>query len=83
MVNNISLGGAGLSNMQVESNSIPAESFRLLLRVDAPSLPDWQAHCQVVRLRVNGEITAGVQFVQMTQDCRNKILAFSSAHANA
>jgi hypothetical protein len=80
VVENISLGGAGLSKVQVDSNSLPAEPFRMLLRIDTPPLPDWQAHCQVVRLRVNGQVTAGVQFVEMTQDCRNKILAFERAY---
>lgn len=76
IVDNISLGGAGLSNVKVDSNSLPAESFRMLLQINTPLLPDWQAHCQVVRLKVNGQVTAGVQFTSMTQDCRDKILAF-------
>lgn len=76
MVDNISVGGAGLSQMKLDSNSLPAESFRMLLRIDAPLLPDWQAHCQVVRLKVNGEVTAGVQFVQMPPKCRETIESF-------
>lgn len=80
-VDNISLGGAGLSNMKVDSNSLPAESFRMLLRINAPILPDWQAHCQVVRLKVNGQVTAGVQFTNMTQDCRDRLQAFEHAYA--
>ena len=81
IVDNISLGGAGLSNMKLDSNSLPAESFRMLLRIDAPLLPDWQAQCQVVRLIVNGQITAGVQFTNMTQDCRSRLQAFEHAYA--
>jgi hypothetical protein len=75
-VDNISLGGAGLSNVKIHSNSLPAESFRMLLQIDAPQLQDWQAHCQVVRLKVNGQVTAGVQFMSMSQDCQEKLKYF-------
>ena len=76
IVDNISLGGAWLTNVKVDSNSLPAESFRMLLRINTALLQDFQAHCQVLRLKVNGEVTAGVRFLQMPQECRDKILAF-------
>jgi hypothetical protein len=79
MVDNISLGGAGLSKMRVATDSLPAESFRMLLEIDDPLLPAWHAHCQVVRLKVNGEITAGVQFVELSPESRDKLMAFERA----
>jgi hypothetical protein len=79
IVDNISLGGAGLSKVTLDSKFFPAESFRMLLKVDSPQLPNWQASCQVVRLKVNGEVTAGVQFVELSREGRDKILAFESA----
>lgn len=78
-VDNISLGGAGLSQVKVESNSLPAESFRMLLKIDTPPLPRFEAHCQVVRLNINGEVSAGVQFVHMSQESREKLMAMDHA----
>ncbi len=81
MVDNISLGGAGLSDVRVDSNSLPVESFRLLLQIDDPRLSPWQAHCQVVRLKANGKVTAGVQFVDLSQESRDSLLAFERTHS--
>jgi CheY-like chemotaxis protein len=83
IVDNISQGGAGLSKIRIDSKAIPAESFRLVLKVDHPTLRDWHAHCQVVRLSVNGELSAGVQFVQIPQQCREKVIALERLHSPA
>jgi hypothetical protein len=83
IVDNISQGGAGLSKIRIDSNAIPAESFRMVLKIDHPTLRDWHAHCQVVRLSINGDLSAGVQFVQLPEDCREKIVSFERLRAPA
>ncbi len=80
MVDNISLGGAGLSHMTFDAKSIPTESFRMRLQIDQSPLPDWSAFCQVIRMSVNGQLTAGLQFVHITKSCREKISALEQAY---
>ena len=62
---NISLGGAYLSEIQLEGGVIPCEPFRLLMNSDQEPLKDWRAHGKVVRLQSNGVLTAGVQFTRV------------------
>jgi len=72
-VKDISLGGAYLSQISLDRGSIPSEAFRFLLRIDKPPLNDWQAECKVARLQADGDITAGVQFVNISQQNKDKI----------
>ena len=66
-VENISCGGAYLSQLRLEKGFIPAEPFRFLLEVNQSPLENWRAHCKVVRLESNGSLAAGVQFLRLSQ----------------
>jgi CheY-like chemotaxis protein len=75
IVRNISRGGAYLSKIELDSKSIPAEPFRMLLEIDAEPLGEVRAHCQVVRMQCNGSLSAGVQFVRISRTGLEKIVA--------
>lgn len=77
VVKDISEGGAFLTNIDFENRAIPAEPFRILLSIDQLPLPKWQAYCQVVRLQGNGSLTAGLQFVRISDTDRRKISALA------
>jgi hypothetical protein len=62
---NISLGGAFLSEFSLESGMIPCEPFRVLLEADQEPLKDWKAHGKVVRLQSNGTVSTGIQFTRL------------------
>jgi CheY-like chemotaxis protein len=62
---NISLGGAFLSDIALEGGKIPCEPFRVLLESDQEPLKDWKAHGKVIRLQSNGTVTAGIQFTRV------------------
>ncbi len=70
---NISLGGAYLTQIRVDNAKIPAEPFRVLVDVDHPPLENWRAHCRVMRLQSNGFVTVGLQFVRLSKANRRKI----------
>jgi len=79
-VENISRGGAYLSQLNLEKGYIPAEPFRFLLEVDQGPLKNWRAHCDVVRLRsTNGSLAAGVQFVKLSKANLKMIEAIAHA----
>jgi CheY-like chemotaxis protein len=65
VMENISVGGAYLSGIQLEGGTFPCEPFRLLLKADQEPLKTWRAHCKVVRLRSDGTLTAGIQFTRL------------------
>jgi len=65
MMENISVGGAYLSDMKLEGGVIPCEPFRILLESEQEPLKDWKAHGKIVRLQSNGSLTAGVQFTRV------------------
>ena len=67
LLENISGGGAFLSNIRVEKGVIPCEPFRFVLEVDAGPLKNWRAHCRVVRLECNGSMAAGVEFMRLSR----------------
>jgi CheY-like chemotaxis protein len=62
---NISIGGAFLSEFSLESGMIPCEPFRVLLEGDQEPLKDWKAHGKVVRLQSNGTVSTGIQFTRL------------------
>jgi len=77
-VENISGGGAFLSEMQLKRGIIPCEPFRIFLRIDQPPIKNWRAHCKVVRLVSNDQsLTAGVQFVRLPKSSLRMIEALS------
>ncbi len=77
VMENISLGGAYLSEIQLENGVLPCEPFRLLLSSDQEPLKDWRAHSKVVRLQSNGGLSAGVQFTRVPKASLKMIEALS------
>ena len=77
-IENISLGGAYLSNIQLEKGSIPFGNFRIKLQVNQEPLTDFHAECKVIRLRANGTVNAGVEFTDITERDRAKISSLIS-----
>ena len=77
LMENISLGGAYLSGLQLDGGVIPCEPFRLLLTADQEPLRDWRAHCKMVRLQSNGTLAAGVQFTRVPKASMKIIQALS------
>lgn len=73
MIEDISQGGALLSNIRTDSGSFPAEAFRIILESDAAPLKNWRAHAQVVRLRSGGTLTTAVQFVKISKPDLEKV----------
>lgn len=79
LVQNVSHGGAYLTDMHLSANTFPAEPFRLRLKVDKSPLQKWEAHCQVLRLSSNGSLSAGVQFDEISARDKAQIAALESA----
>jgi len=78
MLENISGGGAFLSEIQLSSGVLPCEPFRVFLRINEPPIKNWRAHCKVVRLLSNEQsLTAGVQFVRLPKSSLRTIEALS------
>ena len=78
VVRNISEGGAFLSPLVLEGSALPNEPFRLVLEIDHPPLSQWQAYCQVSRLQSNGELSAGIQFVRVSQEDLQKVATLAT-----
>ena len=74
VVNDISLGGAYLSNINLNENKIPFGSLRMLLHINNPPFDDLNEECKVVRLHSNGSLNAGVEFIDIKQKTKNEIL---------
>jgi hypothetical protein len=66
-VDNVSIGGAHLAEIQLEKKTIPSEPFRMVLEVDQEPLKAWRVHCKVVRLESDGGLEAGLQFVRLSK----------------
>jgi CheY-like chemotaxis protein len=77
MMENISMGGAYLSDMKLDGGVIPCEPFRILLESDQEPLKEWKAHGKIVRLQSNGSLTAGVQFTRVPKTSVKMIEALS------
>lgn len=74
IMENISIGGAYLSQIQLAKGIIPGGTFRLLLEVNQPPMENWKVESKVIRLHFDGSMKAGIQFVNMSKDNENKIL---------
>lgn len=72
VVENISVGGAYLSDIRIEDGTVPPEVSLVQLSIDQPFLRDWNAESVMVRFRPNG--SAGIRFVNMSKDDRLKIM---------
>lgn len=73
VVENISMGGALLSDITVENNSIPLGNITFTLKIDKPPLSDFETECKITRLRYNGSADAGVEFINLAQEQKNRI----------
>jgi len=81
IMENISIGGAYLSQIQLAKGIIPGGTFRLLLEVNQPPMENWNAESKVLRLQFNGDTTAGIKFVNISKENENKILKmFNQQH---
>jgi hypothetical protein len=78
IVDNISLGGAYLSKINLEKNKIPFGAIRLVLNINNPPFESLEEECKVVRLKANGSLNAGVQFVDLKQRTKSQILKLYS-----
>jgi CheY-like chemotaxis protein len=78
IIDNISLGGAYLSKINLSKNQIPFGSIRLMLNINNPPFEDLNEECKVVRLHSNGSLNAGVQFVDLNQRTKSQILKLYS-----
>jgi len=67
VVQNIGLGGAYLSGIKIEGGRIPSEPFRIVLETEQGPLRNWRVHCKVIRFQSNGVLTAGVQFMNLSE----------------
>ena len=70
---NISLGGAFLSRIQMDNGYLPGHNFHFIVKVDESPLDDFQSECRVIRMKTNGSLSAGLQFVEISEGDRNKI----------
>jgi hypothetical protein len=66
-IDNVSIGGAHLADIQLEKKNIPSDPFRMVLEVDREPLKDWRVHCKVIRLESNGGLEAGLRFVRLSK----------------
>ena len=76
-VKDISFDGAFLSDIHMKSGSIPIDTFRFLLGIKQPPLNDWEAECKVLRLKADGTLTIGVQFIDLSEINKKKIADLS------
>jgi len=77
ILQNISMGGAFLTNIELETRRLPVSPFKLLLLVDGPPLENWQAHCHVARFQMKDTLSAAVTFSRISRDNLKKISALT------
>ena len=73
IVDNISLGGAYLTNINLRNQAL-FESTRMLLKLDHPPFDHLNEECKFVRLHANGSINAGIKFINLNENSRHQIL---------
>jgi CheY-like chemotaxis protein len=73
VLEDVSCGGAHLSQIRTRNGFIPCDPFRFLVRAHQPLLRNWQADCRVVRLQSNGSVRAGLEFHQISRPNLKKI----------
>lgn len=73
VMENVSFGGAYLSQLQMDQSKLPGEPFRLLLQVKRSPLENMRVHCKVIRLQSNGSISVGLQFIKLSKASRGMI----------
>jgi len=73
-IDNISLGGAYLNNINLDRGKIPLKDFKLFIETDQAPLENWKAECKIVRVQIDGYFDAGVEFVDLSANDRNQII---------
>ena len=73
VIDNISIGGALLSDITVDDNIIPLGNVTINLRIDKPPLSNFETKCKITRLRYNGSANAGVEFINLAPEQKNRI----------
>jgi hypothetical protein len=74
VIKNLSISGACISQIQLKKGCLPAGVFSVRLQVNRPPLKDWRADTQVAR--ANGNDCAGLKFVSISKENKNKIMEF-------
>lgn len=77
IIHNISGGGAYLTDINFANGFPLFENFRLKIAVDREPLENWEARLKVLRLQADGSISAGVQFIDISEEDRRKIDALT------
>ncbi len=77
IIHDISAGGAYLNDINFANGFPLFENFRLKIAVDREPLENWEARLKVLRLQADGSISAGVQFIDITEENRRKIDALA------
>jgi hypothetical protein len=74
LIKNLSRSGAGITQIRLKKGCIPAGVFYIRLQVNQPPLADWTADSEVIR--ANGDDCAGLKFVNISKENKNKIMDF-------
>lgn len=61
-IKNLSLGGARLSEVKLDKDSLPIEPFYILIRPKGVTFKNEPLRGQIVRLTMNGRLELGVRF---------------------
>jgi CheY-like chemotaxis protein len=78
IVENISLGGAYLSNINMNKNKMPFGMSKMFLNIDTPPFEDLNEECQFVRLQEDNSVNAGVKFTNLNDKNKYQILKLMS-----
>jgi len=73
VLRNLSREGAYLTDIRLPGGSLPAEPFGIRLSLADAPLAGWDADCKVVRLQVVDRLSAGLEFVKMTDRNAKKL----------
>lgn len=77
-IRDISSGGAYLTNIIFKDGFPVIENFRIHISTDVEPLENWEAKLKVLRLQADGTISAGVQFIELSEENKKKIIALTS-----
>jgi len=73
LLENISYGGAYLSRINISGGQLPGDAFRIHLEINSFPLDNWRSECGIVRIHIDSALGAGIRFLDLTPDDREKI----------
>jgi len=73
IVRNISRDGACVSDINLSGSALPAEPFGIRVQLTDPPLAGWRAECKVIRLQFVEKLSAGVEFVEISDRNAKKL----------